>query len=93
MVDGGLEARKRQMLSNAIAVLTAAGCRPDEAVRSIVFLADPYDYAAVHRIYAELFPEAPPARAAAEAARLPLDAGVEIMTTAIKSTPGRPDAG
>ena len=86
MVAGGVEAETRQVLVNAGAVLAAAGLTPADVVQSIVFLADMDDYAAVNRIYGEFFPDPPPARAAVEVARLPKDAKVEIIMTAMKST-------
>ena len=87
MVTGGVEAETRQVLANAGAVLAAAGFTPADVVQSMVFLADMNDYATVNRIYGEFFTDAPPARAAVEVARLPLDARVEIMMTAIKPAP------
>ncbi len=86
MVAGGVEPETRQVLVNAGAVLAAAGFTPADVVQSIVFLADLDDYAAVNRIYGEFFPDPPPARAAVEVARLPKDAKVEIIMTAMKST-------
>jgi 2-iminobutanoate/2-iminopropanoate deaminase len=84
MVAGGVEAEARQVLANARAVLRAAGFTTADVVQCTVFLADMNDYAAVNRIYAETFAEKPPARAAVEVARLPRDARVEIMMTAIR---------
>ena len=86
MVPGGVEAEARQVLANAGAVLAAAGFTPADVVQSIVFLADMNDYAAVNRIYSEFFTEAPPARAAVQVARLPKDARIEIMLTAVSGT-------
>ena len=87
MVPGGTAPETRQVLDNASAVLAAAGFTPADVVQSIVFLADLNDYATVNQIYGEFFPDAPPARAAVEVARLPKDARVEIMMTAMKSGP------
>jgi 2-iminobutanoate/2-iminopropanoate deaminase len=84
MVTGGVTAEARQVLANAQAVLHAAGFTTADVVQCTVFLADMNDYAAVNRIYGETFNESPPARAAVEVARLPRDARVEIMMTAIR---------
>ena len=86
MVAGGIEPETRQALANASAVLTAAGFSAADVVQSIVYLADMNDYGTVNEIYGRFFPDAPPARAAVEVARLPKDARVEIMMTAVKST-------
>jgi 2-iminobutanoate/2-iminopropanoate deaminase len=75
------------VLENAEAVLAAANFDTGDVVQAIVFLADLEDYAAVNAIYAGFFPQAPPARAAVQVARLPKDARVEIMLTARRSTP------
>ena len=84
MVEGGVEAETHQVLKNIQAVLHEAGFAMEDVVQSQVFLADLNDYAAMNAIYATYFKEAPPARAAVQVARLPLDARVEIMVTAIR---------
>jgi len=85
MVAGGVEPETRQVLANAHAVLREAGFTTADVVQCTVFLADLDDYAAVNRIYGEVFADAPPARAAVEVARLPRDARVEIMMTAVRT--------
>lgn len=84
MVEGGIEAETNQVMQNIEAVLQAAGCDFDDVVQSKVFLADLGDYAAMNAVYGEYFGEQPPARAAVQVARLPLDALVEIMVTAVR---------
>lgn len=85
MVAGGVVPETRQVLANARAVLEAAGFAPADVVQSIVFLADMDDYGAVNAVYSEFFPAEAPARAAVQVARLPRDARVEIMMTAVKA--------
>ncbi|MAE76122.1 MAG: reactive intermediate/imine deaminase [Planctomycetes bacterium] len=80
----GIEAQTERVLYNIEAVLAAAGTDFDNVVQVIVFLADLNDYAAMNRIYAARFKNGPPARAAVQAARLPKDALVEIMVTAVR---------
>lgn len=84
MVRDGIEAETRQVLTNIRNILEAAGFKGSDVVQSKVFLADLDDYAAMNAIYAETFGESPPARAAVQVARLPLDARVEIMVVAVK---------
>ncbi len=81
--EGNVEAQTRQVMENLAAVLAAAGMGFGDVVRSGIFLADLGDFAAVNAIYAERFPEAPPARATVEVARLPKDALVEIDVVAV----------
>lgn len=87
MVPGGIEAETRQVLRNIEAVLEAAGFAPADVVQAQVFLADLDDYTAMNAVYGETFGENPPARAAVQVARLPRDARVEIMVTAVRTRP------
>lgn len=81
---GDVEAETRQVLSNLVAVLRAAGSGPDQVVRTTVFLADLADFARVNAIYAETFQgPVPPARACVEVAALPRGARVEIDCIAV----------
>lgn len=84
MVEGGIEAETRQVMKNIQAVLHAAGCDFEDVVQSKVFLANLDDYRAMNGVYGEYFKKMPPARAAVQVARLPLDARVEIMVTAVR---------
>ena len=85
MVGGGdVEAEPRQVLSNLKAVLTAAGCSPQQVVRTTVFLVDLADFAKVNAIYAETFGQGvEPARACVQVAALPKGAKVEIDCIAV----------
>jgi 2-iminobutanoate/2-iminopropanoate deaminase len=83
MVEGSIEAQTRQALTNLSAVLEAAGTSPANVVKTTVFLADIGDFQAMNGIYAEFFPDAPPARSAVQAAALPLGARVEIEAVAV----------
>ena len=82
--DGDVELETRQVLANLQAVLAAAGCTPQQVVRTTVFLADLADFAAVNAIYGEVFGEGvSPARACVEVASLPKAARVEIDCIAV----------
>jgi len=85
MVGGGdVEAETRQVLTNLQAVLAAAGCTPQQVVRTTVFLADLADFAAVNAIYGEVFGQGvSPARACVQVAALPKAARVEIDCMAV----------
>jgi 2-iminobutanoate/2-iminopropanoate deaminase len=67
-----------QALANLGAVLKAAGSAPDQVIRTMVFLVDMDDFAAVNAVYAAFFGNHRPARACVEAAALPKGALVEI---------------
>jgi len=83
MVQGSIEVQARQALTNVSAVLEAAGTSLSNVVKTTVFLADMGEFQAMNSVYAEFFPEAPPARSAVQAAALPLGARIEIETIAI----------
>ncbi len=78
LVDGGLEAQTRQVLSNLQAILAAAGASPADVVKTTVYLQDIAHYQTVNGLYAEVFAQDPPARAAFGGLQLPAGALVEI---------------
>ncbi len=82
LVQGGVEAETRQVLTNLRAVLDAAGVGFDAVVKTTVFLVDLAEFQTVNAIYAEYFSGAPPARSTVEVSRLPRDARVEIEAVA-----------
>lgn len=82
--QGDVEAETRQVLSNLLAVLAAAGCRADQVVRTTVYLVDLADFARVNHLYAEVFSQGvAPARACVQVAALPKGALVEIDAIAV----------
>jgi reactive intermediate/imine deaminase len=79
-----VEAETRQVLANLQAVLAAAGCSPQQVVRTTVFLADLADFAKVNALYAEVFgASVSPARACVQVAALPKGGRVEIDCMAV----------
>ena len=84
-VKGGIEEQTRQVLKNIQYVLKAAGFSMADITVCQVFLSDLNNYSAMNAVYASFFQKTFPARAAVEVARLPKDALIEIMATAVKS--------
>jgi len=84
LVGGPIEDQTRRVLENVKAVLEAAGSGLDKVVKSTVFMTDFNDFQRMNAVYAEFFPETPPARSAVQVAALPLGAAVEIETVALK---------
>ena len=81
LISGGIGEQTERALENLNAVLSAAGCGLADVVKSIVFLKDMNDFAAMNEVYARyLAPEGQvaPARSTVQVARLPKDALVEI---------------
>jgi 2-iminobutanoate/2-iminopropanoate deaminase len=79
---GDVGSQTRQALENLKAVLEEAGSGLNKVLKTTVFLKDMGDFPAMNDAYAECFSESSPARSAIEAARLPLDALVEIECVA-----------
>ena len=73
----------RQALQNLQAVLQAAGTSLQHVVKTTIFLTDLSQFAAVNAVYAEFFPEQPPARSTVQVAALPRGVQVEIEAIAI----------
>jgi 2-iminobutanoate/2-iminopropanoate deaminase len=84
LVTGGIEAETRQSLINLKNVLEAAGSGLEQVVKTLVFLKDIADFARMNAVYAEFFPEKPPARSAIQVAALPKGGSVEIEAVAIR---------
>jgi 2-iminobutanoate/2-iminopropanoate deaminase len=78
-----VEEQTRLALENVSHILKAAGSSMDNVLKITILLGDMGDFAAVNGVYAEFFSEPYPARAAFQAAALPLNAMVEIEAVAI----------
>ncbi len=90
LVEGGVEAQTRQMLANIEAILNAAGCTPEDIVRTTLLMADIRDFKAIDVLYAGWLPglgvTALPARTAFAAHALP--AGALVMMEVTAAYPG-----
>ncbi len=83
LVEGGIENETRQTLTNLKHVLEEAGSSLTLVVKTTVFLRDMADFTRMNAVYAEFFPENPPARTTVQAAALPKNAAVEIEAIAL----------
>jgi len=90
LVEGGIEAQTRQVLTNLRHVLETADSGLNFIIKTTVFLQDLSDFARMNSVYAEFFPENPPARSTVQVAALPRGALVEIECIALLSS-GRGD--
>ena len=79
-----IEEQAVQVLKNLEAVLAAAGMSFANVVKTTVFLTDLADFAAMNAIYAEKFPENPPARSCVQVAKLPAGAKMEMELIAVR---------
>lgn len=83
IVNGGIEAETRQVLTNLQQVLKAANSDLNYVVKTTVFLKEMSDFASMNGVYAEFFTENPPARSTVAVAGLPKGAAVEIEVVAL----------
>jgi 2-iminobutanoate/2-iminopropanoate deaminase len=83
LVPGGVEAQTRQALTNLSGTLRAGGTSLAQVVKTTVFMIDLGQFAAMNAVYAEFFPQDPPARSTIQVAGLPGGAAVEIEAVAV----------
>lgn len=84
MVTGDIVVQTVQVLENLKAILGEAGLALKDVVKTTVFLADLAVFSEMNRVYAEFFPERPPARSTVQVAGLPRGAAVEIEAVALR---------
>lgn len=80
LIDGDISAQTRRALMNVSAILDAAGTSMSKVVKTTVFMANMNDFSLMNAVYAEFFPEDPPARSTFGVAALPRNALIEIET-------------
>ena len=64
MTNGSIEEQTRACLDNIHETLIEAGCSLQDIVKSMVWLKSREDFPGFDSVYAEYFPEGPPARSA-----------------------------
>ena len=83
--QGSIEVETERILANIDAILDEAGFRPQDVVKTTIFLTDMSFFGAVNRVYGAYFAPHKPARATVEVQGLPLGARIEIEAVAIKN--------
>jgi 2-iminobutanoate/2-iminopropanoate deaminase len=83
VIEGGIENETRQTLLNIKNILEEAGSSLKLVVKTTVFLRDMAEFTRMNSVYAEFFPENPPARTTVQAAALPKNVAVEIEAIAL----------
>lgn len=82
---GGTAAEQaEQVFTNLKNLIEASGTNMENIVKTVVFLKDMEDFAAVNGVYAKYFPQPYPARSCVEVARLPKDVALEVEAVAVK---------
>ena len=85
VVSGGITEQTTRVLENLKAILEAAGSDLSRVMKTLVFLKDMNEFAAMNEVYGRYLAPAgvvPPARSTVEVARLPKDVLVEIEVIA-----------
>ncbi len=83
-VPGGIKEQTEQVFKNLTAVLEAGECSLNQVVKTLVFLSDMADFAAMNEVYSKYFKEPYPARSAVAVKTLPKNGLVEIEVIAIE---------
>ena len=84
MTDGSIEDQTRAVLEDIKATLALANCEMADVVKAMVWLTSRDDFPGFNSVYAEYFPDEPPARSAVISALL-VDVKVEVEVVAWKS--------
>ena len=84
LVEGGIKEQTEQVLKNLDAILTAAGYASWDVVKCTCLLKDMDHFQDMNEVYAGYFKQEPPARAAFQVVKLPLDVLIEIEAIAMK---------
>lgn len=84
LVEGGIREQTQQVLRNIDAILQAAGYSSWDVVKCTCLLKDMDHFQEMNEIYAGYFEKDPPARAAYQVVKLPLDVLIEIEVIAMK---------
>jgi 2-iminobutanoate/2-iminopropanoate deaminase len=74
----------RQVLMNIQTLLGETGLPMSNVVKTTIFLKSMADFPVVNKIYAEFFPQEPPARSTIEVSNLPKGAQIEIEAIVIR---------
>ena len=81
LVGKTIEEQAEQVMKNLVAVLEAAGSKPENVVKTLCFLTDMKDFAAFNQVYAGTLTEKP-ARSCVEVSSLPKGAICEVEVVA-----------
>jgi 2-iminobutanoate/2-iminopropanoate deaminase len=84
LIEGDISSQTKRVLENLAAVLRAHGLTMEHVVKTTVFMTDLAYFGEMNTVYAQWFPNEPPARSTIQVAALPKGANVEIEAIACK---------
>ena len=85
IVEGGIVEQTEQVMQNIEAILTEAGYKFTDVIKSTCLLSDMENFGAMNEVYGKYYSTNPPARAAFAVKGLPLGVLVEVETIAVKA--------
>jgi 2-iminobutanoate/2-iminopropanoate deaminase len=77
MIKGGIKAQTRRVIQNLKAVISSAGGKIENTIKTTVYLKKMDDFQEMNEVYAKFFKNKP-ARSTVEVAKLPKNALIEI---------------
>ena len=80
-LPASFEDQTRQAFANIATILQEMGSGPDKIVKTTVFMVTGNDFSILNKVYAEVFPENPPARSAPQV--MPFPAGILVSVECI----------
>ena len=83
-MENDIRKQTEQVMQNIGAILSEAGYNYKDVIKSTCLLINMDNFKDMNEIYGKYYPENPPARAAYQVGKLPLDVMVEIETIARK---------
>lgn len=84
LISGTVSEQAEQVFTNLKNLIEASGTSMENVIKTVVFLKDMEDFAAVNGVYAKYFPQPYPARSCVEVSRLPKDVAVEVEAVVVK---------
>jgi 2-iminobutanoate/2-iminopropanoate deaminase len=83
LVEGGIEAETKQVMTNIKNILEDSGSGLEHIVKTTVIMKDLGEFSKMNAVYGEFFKENPPARTTLQAAALPKGAAVLVEAIAV----------
>jgi 2-iminobutanoate/2-iminopropanoate deaminase len=87
LVAGDVTAQAERVMENIAAVLSHAGMKFSDVVKTTVFLVDLADFAAMNEVYGRRFVGEFPARSTIQVAALPRGSRIEVEVQAVRHPP------
>lgn len=78
LIEGGIREQTERVIDLAAAIMAEAGCTLSDVAQTTVYLASLEDFEEMDAVYSERFGRPAPARSVVEAAKLPLNARIEM---------------